>query len=196
MAVMSSISVWMPVLILGAVTMAIFGGFKARAFLVCTALVLLVNDGIVTQILKDLVGRPRPFEELAGVRMVDLQQTTPALLGVLKPPVVKESRFSHTPPHGRSYPSGHIANNFAVAVLLTVFFPPWGVLYFLIALVVSYSRVYVGAHWPGDAIGSAAQGAAIAMLGIAACEWGWRKWAMVSRLPVHDNHPSLLPEPE
>jgi undecaprenyl-diphosphatase len=192
MAFLSSISVWMPIIIAGVVALIIFGGFRARAFIVCTAIVFGVNDGLCTQLLKDWAGRPRPYEVLSGVRIVDIQEANPAILGLLQEPSVTVSRFSHTPPRGRSYPSGHVANNFALAILLTVFFPRWGALYFLMAFAVSYSRIYVGAHWPSDVIGSAVQGMAVAMLGIAFSEWAWRRWVTHSSGRLQHFHPSLI----
>ncbi len=193
MAAVSSIGALAPLLVVAGVAVLVFGGFRGRAFLGCAAVVFLINDGLVTQIMKDAIGRPRPYEALRGVRVVDLKSTKPRLLGLFQPAVVDESRFPLSPPRGRSYPSGHISNNFAMAVLLSVFYPPWGVLYFGVAALVSYSRIYVGAHWPSDTIGSAAQGAGIALLGIALCELMWRRLGHRWLAGLHSKYPTLLP---
>ncbi len=193
MAAVSSIEAFAPCLVAIGLALVIFGGFRARAFLGCAAVVFLINDGIATQVMKDAIGRPRPYEALRGVRVVDLQPTRPRFLALFQPAVVNESRFSLTPPRGRSYPSGHVSNNFAMAILLSVFYPPWGALYFAVAAVVSYSRIYVGAHWPSDTIGSAVQGAGIALLGIVLCEWIWRRFGPRWFAGLQTKYPSLLP---
>ncbi len=192
MAVASSFEAWLPLLAAAVLFAWWRGGFRWRAFLVCAAAVFLVNDGVLTQLLKDTVRRPRPYEIVHGVRVVDLQRTEPAVLGVFKPALVKPSQLNHFPPAGRSYPSGHVANNFVLAVLLAVFFPPWGALYFVAACIVSYSRVYVGAHWPSDVAGSAAQGAGVALLIVSALEVVWRRYGARLLPTVRARHASLL----
>jgi len=48
--------------------------------------------------------------------------------------------------------SSHAANIFAAAVVFSYFYPKNKYIYFFIATLVSYSRVYVGVHYPGDVI--------------------------------------------
>jgi len=49
-----------------------------------------------------------------------------------------------------SFPSGHTASAFAGAVVLVYLFGGWYWLSFVIAGLVGYSRIYVGAHFPLD----------------------------------------------
>ena len=66
-------------------------------------------------------------------------------------------------PHDGAFPSGHAATSFAAATILTAARPRWGPLWFLLALAVGFSRVYVGVHYPLDIVGGAVLGIAIAI---------------------------------
>jgi len=65
-------------------------------------------------------------------------------------------------PHDHAFPSGHAATSFAAATILTAAQPRWGPLWFLFALAVGFSRVYVGVHYPLDIVGGAVLGIAVA----------------------------------
>jgi undecaprenyl-diphosphatase len=102
---------------------------------VVTALAVWSVD-LFVQILKELIQRPRPFEEIA------------------EPDPLTTLAVSY------SLPSGHAATSFTGAVVLSYFFPraaPW---LFVLATAVAYSRVYVGVHYLGDVLIGAAIGAA------------------------------------
>jgi len=66
-----------------------------------------------------------------------------------------------TRPHTHSFPSGHATTSFACATVLALMLPRLRVPLFLLAAAISWSRVYVGVHWPLDVFAGAALGAGI-----------------------------------
>jgi undecaprenyl-diphosphatase len=67
-----------------------------------------------------------------------------------------------TPPHDASFPSGHAATSFAAATVLSFARPRWAPAFYLLALAIGFSRVYVGVHYPLDLVGGAALGIVVA----------------------------------
>jgi undecaprenyl-diphosphatase len=69
---------------------------------------------------------------------------------------------------GWSFPSGHAATAFAGAVSLTYLWRRGAPLFFLLAAAIAFSRVYVGVHYPGDALAGAALGTVVGLAWVAA----------------------------
>ena len=67
-------------------------------------------------------------------------------------------------PHSDSFPSGHTATSFACATVLAVLVPRAAPAFYVLALAIGYSRIYVGVHWPLDVVGGAVVGVATALL--------------------------------
>ena len=102
----------------------------------------LLVTGIITQLLKHIVGRPRPnystLDQYIGFEFFNLS-----------------SEF-------HSFPSGHTSTIFAVALTVSYFLPKTKYFVLFFALIIAFSRIIVGAHFFTDIIG----GVVVAYLGI------------------------------
>ncbi|MBI5328378.1 MAG: phosphatase PAP2 family protein [Deltaproteobacteria bacterium] len=121
----------------------IVGKRRDRKALVIVIFVVLASD-FTTDILKDFIQRGRPCNALSDIRI---------LVGCTK---------------SFSFPSGHATNAFAVAVYLSYNYRKYSPLLFLMAVLIAYSRIYVGVHYPLDIAGGVLVGAAGALLAIKA----------------------------
>jgi membrane-associated phospholipid phosphatase len=65
-------------------------------------------------------------------------------------------------PDGWSFPSGHTAAAFSGAWVLSTVWPKKSPFFFALASAVGFSRIYVGAHYPGDVFSGATLGMVIA----------------------------------
>jgi undecaprenyl-diphosphatase len=190
MAALSNSEIWKPLLIATALGALFFGGFKARAFVVCLVFSLLIAEGI-TGVLKSAIDRHRP-KQAQSVRMVELQRTRPKFMALFKTPNIRFSDQADRNRSGPSFPSGHMTNNTVIAVSFTLFYRRRGWLYWIITAGVGYSRIYLGAHWPSDVIATLflAIGEGLLLLGLFELIWrtAARKWAP----NVYVKHPSLF----
>jgi membrane-associated phospholipid phosphatase len=114
MAALSNSEIWKPLLIAIALGALFFGGFNARAFVVCLVFSLLIAEGI-TSILKSAIDRHRP-KQVQSVRMVELQRTRPKFMTLFKKPTIRFSNQSDRNRSGPSFPSGHMTSNTITAV--------------------------------------------------------------------------------
>src|SRR5437762_8723784 len=78
MAGLSDPQIWMPFLIVIGIGALVFGGFKARALVICLVISLAIA-GLVTSALKSNVARHRP-KHVQSLRMVQLQKARPKFL--------------------------------------------------------------------------------------------------------------------
>ncbi|MEM3939822.1 MAG: phosphatase PAP2 family protein [Saccharolobus sp.] len=126
--------VWIPVT---AIFFAIGGKFRRSSLLLIGGFIIAI---ILGEISKYVMAQPRPFLILHNVYLL----------------VPEPTDFS--------YPSGHalIVSVGAIIVLMTL---PYyvSIPLFVEALIVSYSRVYVGVHWPLDVLSGWILGIAIAL---------------------------------
>lgn len=178
MPAVSAIGAWAPVIVVAVVLVAIRSGRRGRVMLLCAGLAVGIADGVVCKSLKSAVGRVRPRDAMSGVIVRDLAEARPDFLRLFKSPKITVSK----PPEdrnarGKSFPSSHVANMFALATVIALFQRGWGVFFFIIAALVAWSRVYVGAHWPSDVPPSMGIGILIAWVVVMAA----RRWIKAAR---------------
>lgn len=117
------------VLVLGALVFALKQSFwKTRVFVFTfIALNVILSRGIFTEVIRFVYERRRPFEVLDFTPLV--------------------------PNGGPSFPSGHAAMFFALALAILYLHKKLGWWYLVSAFVVSLARVFAGVHWPSDILG-------------------------------------------
>jgi undecaprenyl-diphosphatase len=113
---------------------------KGVWILSCVFISIALADGISYRLIKPAVQRLRPPDSQIRVTL-------------------RTDRF-----HGNSFPSNHAANAFAFATALSLFIRRGKFIYFFLAVLVSYSRVYVGVHFPLDVVCGATIGYFSALL--------------------------------
>jgi len=189
MAALSDTEIWRPLFLAVGISALLFGGFKARAFVICLGLSLLIGS-LVTSALKSAVDRPRP-KQVESVRMVQLQKARPKFLTLFKEPIIRFSDSSDRSRSGPSFPSGHVATNTIIAVFCTLFYRR-GWLYWFVTAAVGYSRIYLGSHWPSDVLATVFLGIGESLLLLALSELIWRVGGRKLVPQLFARHPGLV----
>ncbi|MDQ6809225.1 MAG: phosphatase PAP2 family protein [Verrucomicrobiota bacterium] len=191
MAAISNIEIWKPLLAVLVLYALIFCGFKGRAFVFCVLMTLIVSDTFVVRPLKSIINRRRP-KQVQPVRMVVLAKARPEFMTLFKPTAVRYSDETDHTKSGPSFPSGHVSDNVVIAAVCLLFFRRWGWLYLIVAGSVSYSRIYLGAHWPSDVVATVFMAAGETFLLVALWEFLWRRAGPRWAPQFYARHPSLI----
>lgn len=191
MAAISDVEIWKPLLIVAGLCLLIFFGFKGRAFVVCLTLALVLADYFLVSTLKPAIDRGRP-KQVQQVRMVQLERTSPRFMTLFKKPTIRYSDEMDRTKSGPSFPSGHVMDNVIIGTMCVLFFRRWGWLYFILAAAIAWSRMYLGAHWPSDVVGTAFLAVGETLLVVALAEATWKKWAPRWTPGMFERHPRLI----
>ena len=95
---------------------------------------ILISAGILVQIIKYFFPSPRPSLVFSNIHVLG--------------PVLKAG----------SFPSGHAASTFGLVSFVSGEFPKLQTLLWIVAILIGFSRIYVGAHFPADVIFGAGLG--------------------------------------
>lgn len=116
---------------------------KMRKAGIVTLTALLLSVIIDNIILKNAVGRIRPYEVIDGLQILISR------------------------PIDFSFPSGHTGSSFAAAVVLFQMLPKkYGIPALVLAAAIGFSRLYVGVHYPSDVFCGIMIGTMIAILAV------------------------------
>lgn len=146
---------WLPLFLITIIFIIVKFRGKGFFILLFIGLVIALGDQISSSLLKPLVGRLRPSHE-------------PHLEGILH--IVNNYKGGLF-----SFVSSHATNSFGVATMLWLLIGKqykWISLFFVWAAIFSFTRIYLGVHYPSDIIAGAALGIALA-LGI---NWTFQKF--------------------
>jgi undecaprenyl-diphosphatase len=128
----------LPFIIAGVIILLV-GRLRGLRFLVLAVVSVLVADALGSHIFKHAFARERPCIALADVRLLVGCTTLPSL------------------------PSNHAVNASVLATLTIIAMPRLWLPAAAVALLVSYSRVYVGVHYPLDVVAGSLLGITLAV---------------------------------
>jgi undecaprenyl-diphosphatase len=103
-----------------------FGSRTVRTALLLVLIVITIADQLCN-LIKRKVGRKRP-----GIVLPNMNQ------------MVKAGKLS--------FPSNHSANNLGTAVVISMFSVKMGIWFLVGAIIIGFSRVYCGVHYPVDVL--------------------------------------------
>jgi len=157
MPIVTNIAYWRLPIVLALIGLALFGGRYGLVSVVLGVILIAITDQLSAGLLKDLIGRVRPCHVVPDIRV---------LTGC---------------GNSKSFPSSHAANTMAAAILFGVRYRrmlPW---LLGLSFVVSYSRVYIGIHYPSDLVGGWLIGALCALAVLALYRRAQRRWPNIER---------------
>jgi undecaprenyl-diphosphatase len=135
-----------------AIIMIFAGYFKKNTNLLKTGkygLYAIIAAGIAIQIIKHIIGRPRPTLTDAGV-----------------------SNFGPSISIGLdSFPSGHTASSFALAAVLSSAYPKGRYIFYSLAGIAGLSRIYLDSHFASDVFAGTLLGIWIGWLAYKIGKW-------------------------
>ncbi len=120
---------------------------KSRTIAVTILLLIAVSDFVNSKVIKPVIGRPKPYYTITNIHYYKDKIWT---ITSKTEKAVKSINYA--------FPSSHATNTFAAAFFLSYYYPKFISFFYLIAILVGYSRIYLGVHYPFDVIAGGIEG--------------------------------------
>ncbi|WP_040212991.1 phosphatase PAP2 family protein [Clostridium polynesiense] len=118
-----------------------------KAGIVC-ALSLAINAVLGEVVIKNVIQRARPFIHDPSLDLL----------------IAKPKTFS--------FPSGHTASSFAAAAALSVYLKRYSIIFWVLAVLIAFSRLYLYVHFPSDVAG----GILLGLISFKLADWTYKKF--------------------
>jgi len=129
MPILTNQNVWVLPLLAGWLSLLFFGKKKGRIAAIILLIAFILTDAIAAQLIKPLIGRMRPSHAMAdGINLL----------------VKKGGKYG--------FPSNHAANTMVLAIVIGYFWDSWKPWLFSLSILIGFTRIYVGVHYPLDVI--------------------------------------------
>jgi undecaprenyl-diphosphatase len=147
----SDLNQWMPFLVIVWMVVMVWGKRRGRIIASVALVAVILTDQFSASLLKPLIQRSRPCNILPAIRLF----VEGDWIVTSKMPVLTYSTSF-------SFPSNHAANLTGQAVFWSHYFGTLAPLFYTLALMVCYSRIYMGLHYPSDVMGGMVIGILVA----------------------------------
>lgn len=161
MLLITKTNFWTPLYLL--LIYFIFKRYNSEGWLILAgaAIMIILSDQITSSLMKPFFARLRPSHD-------------PSLQGLVH--LVDDYRGGLY-----GFASSHAANTFATALFVWLLFRDsvkWSWVIFIWAVLIAYTRIYLGVHFPGDILGGAMVGLGCGYVGFQFCKWLAKKFKL------------------
>ncbi len=139
---LSDFKFFLPFIIVFILYRLIKGSAKERIMWIVGILAVVTSDALCARVLKPLIGRMRPYVDLDHVFLYKSGKW-----------ILTNPEFRIGVKNSLSWPSCHSTNMWTAAFFIYGWNKTYSIPIFMLAFLVSYSRIYLGVHYPLDCLG-------------------------------------------